>query len=400
MMFVTAPLMPLTTLRELRRLRKYRYLPDPEELLSKRPEGLEGFSDKMKRVLRTALLAQRTGSRRVFEQEMEELLARTATELELADYNVTQLYQLGSLFTSVIPVTVVSVLIFTSLASATSVLLGCAAITLVLGVTIAFGIYPRELAVPAPPLKSLIAAFPIPIIYLILYILGGRGVGVENPLLLSVATGSALLSLVHWMWVKRVSSAYREARELVRRAGTASYNVYAALGIENPEYLLDDKWTGIAGAATASLYMLCLYGGEKLADSLQRLEAYVGEYLDAFVRLREKTRTMMFYALLEASVVSVMYAILVACLYFMSGDVMGGGLEGFEVPTHQMIEEFARTLDPVLLLNALGLAATTAASREGNPALLTLYLPMIAATMWAGYKLGLVMAPQLLGGGV
>ncbi|RLF05170.1 MAG: hypothetical protein DRK00_05070, partial [Thermoprotei archaeon] len=131
LVLLVSPLSPLATLRQLRELGEYEYLPSPEELLvDGEPREL---SDRMRGVLRAALLAQQAGRRSVLEQELDELLARTSAELEVADYHLSQLFQLASLFTTVIPVTLASVVLFTSPAIVAPLLLACAAAAAALG---------------------------------------------------------------------------------------------------------------------------------------------------------------------------------------------------------------------------------------------------------------------------
>jgi len=394
LVLLVSPLMPLVTLRQLKGLREYEYLPDPEEMLSGNP-GFRHLSDKMREVLQTALLAQRAGKRSVLEQKLEELLGKTASELEVSSYHITQLFQFSSLFITVIPVTVVSVVFFISLSLVTNLLLACALIAVVAGGLLGFGVFPRELALPAPPIKSFIAAAPIPLVYLILYMLGRLGVGVECPALLSVAAGSVLLSALQLVWRRRVLSAYREARELVRRAGVASYNVFAALGVVEPEYLLSDKWVGVARAATTSLYMLCLFGGRGLEAALRRLETYVGRYLDYLLRVRGRMRAMFIYGLIETLVVACTYAILVATLQFFGTMPWSAAATGMRMPTQAELAELLCWLDLVLAVDSVALALATAAAREGQPLLFGIYLPPLSGAMWLGYVLGLRLAPLL-----
>ncbi|MCD6357048.1 MAG: hypothetical protein J7L75_00535 [Thermoproteales archaeon] len=390
LVLLVSPLTPLATLRQLRELGEYSYLPDPEELLVREPDAL---GEKMREVLRAALLAQRAGRRSVLEQELDELMARTGMELEVADYHLSQLFQLASLFTTVIPVTLASVVLFTNPGAVAPLLLACAAAAAILGAVAGLGVFPRELALPTPPLKSFTAMVLLPLTYLALVALGMVGVGIECPVLLSTALGSIPLSLTQLSWRQRVLATYREARELVRKAGTASYNVFAALGIKDPAYLLSGRWVGVARAAATSLYMLCLYGGRGLEAALRRLEAYVGRYLDYLLRIRGKTRAMLLYGLLEAAVVAASYAILMATLRYLSS--LPGGAVGVRIPSQAELDAMMEWLDAVLAVDSLALALATAAAREGQPLLFGSYLPALAAVTWAGFTLGLHAAPLL-----
>ena len=390
LLFLVSPLMPLTTLKRLKEIEYYSYLPDPEDLLEKK--RMDNVSGKMREVLEAALQAHQSGSKRIFEEKSEELFSKTAIELKLTEYNISQLFQLASLFTSVIPVTISSILFFTSPSDVFPILSICAILSMLVGGLMGFGVFPRELALTPPPLKSFIMLIGVLVIYIVSSILE-----LERPLLTGVMIGGIPMALVHFFHRKKLISMYKEARELVRRASNASYNIFAALGLEDPEYLLTDRWSSIARSASTALYMLCLYGGDKLGESLQKLELYIGRYLDYLFRIMSKTRTMMFYALIEAAIVSMMYSLTVGSLILL-GSEGGIGVDVLMIPSIRTLEEIDSFLDIVMTLNAFGLALATSSAREGQPLYFSVYLPIIAGAMWAGYGFGNRMALSLVSG--
>lgn len=390
LLLLVSPLMPLTTLKRLREIGYYSYLPSPEDVLEgKRPEGL---SEKAVEVLEATLQSQHSGSRAIFEEKIEELLSRTAVELELAEYNISQLFQLASLFTSVVPVTVASIQFLTNPEEAAPTLIACSVISIIVGGVIGLGLFPRELALVAPSLKTLftflisLAAYPL---YSLLE--------VPHPLLCTFTTAAVPASVLCIQLRRRVLDSFREARKLVRRASMASYNIFSALEIDDPEYLLSPRWSGIARSATTALYMFCLYGGEKIREGLQRLELYIGRYLDYLFRIRERTRVMLIYAVVEAAVVAVMYSMLIGCLKLLGGEE-ATPIELITLPSYAALRSLEKMLDMVLSLNALGLSLATSSAREGQPLYFPMYLPLISGVMLAAYTAGGAVATSIIGG--
>jgi len=383
--FLTSPLSPLTTLYKLRRLGLYTYLPEPSKIFDSLPSGISG---KMKETLKTALLSHKSGSREVIKHKLSEIISRTETELELADYNLTQLYQFISVFTTLVPSIIASVLFFMNLEQGVAVIIGVAILSVFAGF-LGLTVFPSELRIPAPPKRYflfLISAIPL---YLFL--------NFEMKLLFSLTMASSICSLLSWIWLFKKLNVLKDARELVRKAGTASFNVFKALEIEDPDYLLHEKWFGIAKAATTSLYLLALHGGRRLSESLNLLESYCSRYLNALFRIRSKTRVMMFYSIMEALVIAAIYAILVYTLIYFSSMELHGAWGSFYIPSIKEVEMLKNSLDLVLTLNALGLSIATSTSREGNPLYFTLYLPLISLAMWLGYVLAFGYAPTLFG---
>ena len=381
--FLTSPLSPLTTIHRLKRLGLYEYLPEPSKLFDEMPAALSG---KMKETLKTALLSHRSGSREVINQKLSEIISRTETELELADYNLTQLYQFVSVFTTLVPSIIASVLFFMNLEQGIATIIGAAVLSVFAGF-LGLTVFPSELRLPSPPKRYflfLLGAIPL---YLFLKF--------EMRLLLSITFASIATSLLSWIWVWRELKILKEARELVRKACTSVYNIFKALEIDDPDYLLHKRWFGIAKAATTSLYLLALHGSKKLSEILNLLESYCSRYHDALFRIRSKTRVMMFYAMLEALVVSAIYAMLVYTLIFFTSIELHGVAGYFYIPSQAEIVKLRESLDLVLSLNAIGLSIATSSSREGNPLYFVLYLPLIAAAMWIGYTVAFGYAPTL-----
>ncbi|RLE75721.1 MAG: hypothetical protein DRZ80_02300 [Thermoprotei archaeon] len=387
--FLTSPLSPLSTLHKLKRLGLYSYLPEPSQLLDHLPDS---FSSKMRETLRVAILSHKSGSREVINQKLSEVMSRTETELEIADYNISQLYQFISVFTTLVPSIIASVLFFMNLKNGVITIISAALFSVMAGF-LGLTVFPGELRLPSPPKRYLALFLIVAPLYFIF--------NFELKLLLLISLASLIPSFLSWIFLSNKMKILREARELVRKANTTTFNLFKALEIEDPDFLLARRWFGIARAATTSLYLLALHGGGRLSDSLNLLESYYSRYLNALDRIRSKTRVMMFYSVIEALVIAGIYAILVYTLLFFANlpryysEAYTGA---FYIPSTIELEFLKKSLDLVLTLNAFGLSIATSTSREGNPLYFTLYLPVIGFAMWIGYTMAFLYAPQLFGG--
>lgn len=388
LIMLSSPQLPLTTLREVR-AHGFDYLPEPEILYSG-DAGMNGLSDKMKKVLKAAVDAQRSGSRSALEEKMRDVLAELRTALETADYNISNLYSLVSTFTSTVPATIVATMALVG-GGAASTALALTAVGLLLAVLAGLVVFPWEYGVPTPPWKTyapLLCALPI---HLLL-----QWLKVEAPLTLALALGSIPTMLMHFYHSRSELAKLRKAREMVRVAARAVGNPYHALVkeglIREPEELLSEEWRGFARAATLGLWQVLLHGGY---ENLGKLEEYMSQVLEFVNRLRSKTRVFLLYAVVEAAIVGAIYALVIA-----SGSILGEGGEWLARAgiSSAGVEELRAWIDPLLAMVSLTLAAATAGAREGRPHLLPLYLPACAGAVWAAWATAATYAPTLFAG--
>jgi len=389
LVLLSSPQLPLTTLRELQQAGFYTYLPDPETLLFDEGKAVRGLSDRMKRVLEAAVAVQRSGRREALEEKMRDVLSELRAALEMADYNISNMYSVVSTFVSTMASMIVVTLALIG-GGAAAAALGFSAAAALISSLVGLAAYPLEFSVPTPPPKSylpLLLALPL---YLLLGLL-------KAPLSLttSLAAASALPAVLHAYYVRRKIREILRAREMVRAAARAVGNPFHTLVregfIREPEDLLKPA-SGLVSAARLALYQVLLHGGYEL---LERLDDYYSRIVDFILRLRSKTRTFMLYAVLEAVIVSAIYAFTIAVkpLFAAGGAALaqaGLSLAG--------VEELEQGIDHILAAAALALSIATSSAREGKPTLFTIYLPLLAATLAASYLLALSLAPALVGG--
>jgi len=388
LVLLSSPQLPLTTLRELQRAGFYTYLPDPETLLFDEGKAVRGLSDRMRRVLEAAIAVQRSGRREALEEKMRDVLGELRAALEMADYNISNMYSVVSTFVS----TMASMIVVTM------ALVGGGAVPVAVGLSLSgalvsslvgLAVYPLEFSLPTPPWKSYLPLLlALPVYFALLHL------GAPLPLTLSLAAASALPAALHVYYVRREVGEVLRAREMVRAAARAVGNPFHTLVregfVREPEELLKPS-SPLASAASLSLYQVLLHGGYEL---LERLEDYYSRIVDFILRLRSKTRTFMLYAVLEAVIVSAIYAFTIAVkpLFAAGGAALaqaGLSLAG--------VEELEQSIDLVLSSAALALSVATSSAREGKPTLFTIYLPLLAATLAASYLLALSLAPALIG---
>ncbi|MEM4853164.1 MAG: hypothetical protein QXQ60_06335, partial [Thermofilum sp.] len=383
------PQLPLTTLKEVRRY-GFDYLPEPEELYSGDAK-LDGFSDKMKKVLNAAVETQRSGSRSALEEKLRDVLAELRTTLETADYNISNLYSLVSTFTSTVPATIVATVALIG-GGAASTALALTAVGLALALLAGVVIFPWEYGVPSPPWRTYLPMLAVlPLYFMLAYL------GLEAPLTLALAVGSLPTMVLHLYHSRAELRKLEKAREMVRVAARAVGNPYHALVreglIRDPEDLLSPEWRGFARAATLGLWQVLLHGGY---ENLRKLEEYMSQVLDFVSRLRSKTRVFLVYAIIEAAIVGAIYAVVIA-----SGSILtAGGGEWLARTgiTGAGVHELREWIDPILATVSLTLAAATAGAREGRPHLLPLYLPLCAGAVWLAWLLAITYAPYLFAG--
>ncbi|MEM4444797.1 MAG: hypothetical protein QXJ21_05500 [Thermofilum sp.] len=391
LVMLSSPQLPLTTLKEVRRY-GFDYLPEPEELYSGDAK-LDGFSDKMKKVLNAAVETQRSGSRSALEEKLRDVLAELRTTLETADYNISNLYSLVSTFTSTVPATIVATVALIG-GGAASTALTLTIVGLMLALLAGVVIFPWEYGVPSPPWRTYLPMLAAPLLYLLF-----THLGLEAPLTLALAAGSAPTAALHFYHSRAELRRLEKAREMVRVAARAVGNPYHALVreglIRDPEDLLSPEWRGFARAATLGLWQVLLHGGY---ENLRKLEEYMSQVLDFVSRLRSKTRVFLVYALVEAAIVGAIYAVVIS-----SGAILAGGKGGGEWLartgiTGAGVHELREWIDPILATVSLTLAAATAGAREGRPHLLPLYLPLCAGAVWLAWLLAITYAPYLFAG--
>lgn len=388
LVMLSSPQLPLTTLRELRKA-GFDYLPDPEELVSGHAK-LNWLSERMRKILDSAVAAQLSGNRNPLEEKVRDVLAELSTALEATDHNISNLYSLISTFTSVVPVTIVATQALLGGGGAATAL-SMAFIGLLLSMLVGFWVFPWEFGVPAPkprtyaPLLLVIPLYPIFSYF-----------SIPNPFLLSLALGSAPSAILHLHHALSELRKMDKARELVRAAARAVGNPYLVLVREgllrSPEDLLSPEWRGFSRAATLGLWQVLLHGGY---ENLQRLDDYLSRVLEFLKRLRSKTRVFLVYAVIEAAIVAAIYAVILGIepLFAEGGEWMiRAGI------SMSSLRELRERIDQILSLNALTLAVATASAREGRPHLLTMYLPLIAGAVWCFWLVSSTLTPSLIGG--
>jgi hypothetical protein len=248
--------------------------------------------------------------------------------------------------------------------------------------------YPIEYSLPTPPTKSYLPLLSIIPLYLLLSFLGA-----PLPLTLSIALGSIFTSVLQFIYVRRQVKELLDTREMVRVASRAVGSPYRDLKgrfIENPEDLLRPTDNGLVQAVRLALFQVLLHGGYEF---LEKLEEHYSRIVDFILRLRSKTRVFLIYAVIEAVIVSMMYAILVS----VKPLLFGAGAEALATLgiTSAGLDELEQSMDLILSSIALALSIATSSFREGKPTLFTIYMPVIALALYASYMMALAFTPSL-----
>lgn len=383
----SSPLSPLKTLEELREHGFYPYLPTPDDVLDGRYNP--HISGRMREVLEAARRSQMEGDRKALEGLYRKLISGVSTQLELMDYNISQLYQFVSVFTSIVPSVIASVLLFTNPRQLPAVLVGTSLMSVLAGF-LGLAFFPWELRLPGPGMITYIPFTAIPAIYYAL-----ERYSVPNGLLLSTIIASIPASVEGWRYLRRRVDAIDSSCRILEKASSCPWNLFACIGVEEPEEVISGDLFGIAGAASLGVYLLGIYGSEDVQRSVGMLEEAVREYVGALNSLKGKTRIMLFYAMLESGIAAVIYSVLIsAAQYFSSFSSAGAPLY---LPLPREVEGLRRIVDPVLLLCSLGLSIATSSSREGNPLYFPVYLPLTAGATWLGFYIAWVFTPMIVG---
>jgi hypothetical protein len=387
LVMLSSPQQPLTTLKELQARGFYTYLPKPEELLTS-TKPAKGVSDRMKKVLEAAVTVQRSGRRESLEEKLKDVLGGLKATLEMADYNVTNMYTIVSTFLSTMgSMLVVTMAFLGGGAVSTAVILTvlAAIISSFLGLTM----FPLEFSIPTPPWKSYLPLLLFAPAYLILSFLQA-----PLPLTFSLAVAGALPAVLHYYYIRGQVHEILKAREMVRVAARAVGNPYHALVreglIKDPSDLLKPAGSLVV-AARLALHQILLHGGYSF---LERLEDFYSRIVDFLIQLRSKTRVFMVYAIIEAALVSSIYAFTVAVkpLFSEAGEYLAkAGI------TTAGLVELEAGIDYVLAATAIALSVATSSAREGKPTFFTIYLPLLAAVLGLSYIATLAAAPSLFG---
>jgi hypothetical protein len=386
-LLLSSPQSPLTTLRELRA--SFPLLPDPEELIVDFDRATRGLSAEMRKVLKAAVDAQRSGSTSSLEENLRDALVGLAVALEKADYKISRMYEVVSTFLSTMTAMIVALLAFMGGASPTLVALELTAAVAIVSAALGPAIYPLEYSLPAPPLKSYLPLLSAAPLYLALRACA------PFPLTLSLALGSLLTGFLHFTYVRLEVGKVLEAREIVRVARRHSWNARRALVAAGLVRSLEDlkrPERSIAFAARLGVYQILLHGGYEL---LERLEDYYSRLVDFVLRLRSKTRVFLVEAVIEAVIVSVIYGLLVALKPLFAGEyahllaVAGVSAAG--------LEDLSAGIDQVLAATAVALSIATSSAREGKPFFFAVYLPPLALVLLAAFTAAASALPGLLG---
>ena len=379
LMYVS-PLPPFSTIKFLKdRVRGFGWLPNPLK-----DKGYGYFSKSFKELLSTIVLSHRTGSKSVLVEEAERKLRELEGELDILDYNLSQIYQFISIFTSIVPSIVVSTLIFVNFEMSVFIALGLALFS-VFGGLLGYMVYPSELSLSCS-YRSLVFYILVIPFYFVFRLF------TNTPLLLSVLVSSIPVSLVEYMFLRKNLVEMRSTLDRLRRTVSAPLNIFKILKIK-PSKLLETGGNILVKIINASIYLIALHSENKTAYiSLERLYT---KYYETFRKIRQKTRVMFFYSVLEAGISVAIYIFIIVTLLFLSQYEVSTPV--FVIPSQSQLNRFISVLDIIFGLNALALSILTATVREGNALYFSLYLPLILTTMIVSYYVFFTYAPTLFG---
>jgi len=386
LLLIASPLSPLATLEELKERGLYTYLPSVDDILEKNFQ--EGLSEKMREVLYVALDSDREGTKKPLMRLYDKIISNIRVQLELMDYNLSQLYQFISIFITLVPSILFSTVLFINPSYSVSLLLGISIFSFFssfLGLTI----YPCELRLSSPNIKYLLMyLFVIPTYHVISAKL------ICNPLLASITILSFPIMLMTCRKLREKLNLLKYSHELVEKASLCLWNIFECIGIDDPEKLLRKRWYGISKAVATTLYLIGIFGTDDVSDTISGLEKMLREYIKSFNRLRSKTKVMLFYSIIEAAVSASIYAFLLYTLrYFCSLSVTGIPIN---IPSRSFLKYLESIIDITFVLNSISLSIVTATVREGNPLYFIVYLPVIGLSLWFAYDFSLTFIRMLL----
>jgi hypothetical protein len=341
----------------------------------------------MKKVLEAAIAVQRSGRRETLEEKLKDVLGGLKSTLEMADYNVSNMYEIVSTFISTMGSMLVVTMAFMG-GGTVSTAIGLAFLGALVSALIGLTVYPLEFSIPTPPWKSYLPLLLVAPLYLIFSFFK-----IPYPLTISLAVAGALPAVLHYIYIRDQMREIVKSREMIRVAARAVGNPYHALVregfIKDPSDLLKPAGS-LVTAARLALYQILLHGGY---EYLERLEDFYSRIVDFILRLRSKTRIFMMYAIIEAVIVSSIYAFTVATkpLFLEGGEYLtksGINLSG--------LAELESGIDLVLASIAISLSVATSSAREGKPTFFTIYLPLLATLLAVSYTVTLMVAPSFI----
>ena len=373
-----SPLPPLSTIKFLKdRVRGFEWLPNP---LKDKEYGY--FSNSFCELLNTIILSHRTGSRSVLVEEAERRLRELEGELDILDYNLGQIYQFISIFTSIIPSIIVSTLIFVNFDTSVLIALALALFSLFASF-LGYTIYPSELSLKSS-LRTLVFYIAVIPLYFVLRFF------IKTPLMFSILICSIPSGIFSHLYLRKRLREMDLTMDRLRMTVSAPFNIFKVLKIK-PSRLLEIGGNILVKIINASIYLIALHSEDKTAYiSLERLYT---KYYETFRKIRQKTRMMFFYSLLEAGITTAIYVFIVVTLMFLSSYEISTPI--FMIPSGERLNQFISILDIIFGLNSLALSILTATVREGNALYFPLYLPLILITMIVSYIVFFTYAPML-----
>ncbi len=393
LLLAVSPLPPFSTLAEVKSQGLYTYLPDIDEIIEgeiQKDSSQKYISKRMRQVLEAAIIANREGSKEPLIRLYNKFFSEISTQLELMDYNLSQLYQFVSIFITLIPSILFSTMIFIN-SHFSLILLKAISFFSFISSFLGLVIFPWEMMLPSPPYKIFLSfsfVFPLFFLFYNLYM--------NNPLLLALSISSFPLMILSRRYFSSWISLLDDASKKLDDASTCIWNVFECIGVNEPDELLKAKWFGVSKAVMTSLYLLGIYGIESFSYMLSKLENMYNEYLNAFQTLRSKTRVMLFYSVLEVSISAVIYVfILYTVSYFSSISILQN--VPIMIPTKDFVESLKNVVDIILSLNSLSLSILTSIVREGNPMYLGLYLFPICTSVYSSYYFSMFLVKVFFG---
>ena len=370
-----SPLSPLVTLSRLKKLlEEYDYLPDeattPDELKEK------GYAPEFIKLYEASSLASRTGRKESLKHMLDSFLLDLRTSIEMMSYNLDNLMNLLQVVAILIPFEIFCLLIF--LNPRASIV---AIYVTILGVIVALGciyVVKKEYRIKSPKLYTLIPL--VAILFLYLYI------GNISISLLTASVPALILQLMEYV---RYIKEHEKALSIIEKA--ASTRLVKAIGIENPDELLSERYYGFSRTGLIALYMILAHGGSKYYESTSRLLSYMREMMAGFKRVRGFSRQIFIYGLVMAVVAAASVAIAVATVkYFASVSVkVSVPLPGIYIPSQEDLAFIESQVDLFIALCSLTFSIGIASARDGNPLYFPLYLPAVLASSILSYSITL-----------
>jgi len=377
LMYVS-PLPPLSTLKFLRdRVSGFKWLPNP---LKSKANGY--YSKNFWDLMNTVVLSHKTGSKSILIEEVDRKLRGLEGELDILDYNLSQIYQFISIFTSIVPSIVVSTLIFVNFEISRYIALALALFSLGGGL-LGYTIYPSELSLKSSLRILVFYIFVIPLYFVFKFF-------IKTPLMFSILICSIPSGIFSYLYLRKCLQEMDLTLDRLRKTVSAPLNVFKILNIK-PSNLLESKGNILSKIVNASIYLIALHSEDK--GAYIDLERLYTKYYETFRKIRSKTRIMFFYSVLEAAITTAIYVFIIVTLIFLSQYEVSTPV--FMIPSEESLNQFIGILDIIFGLNALALSILTATVREGNALYFSLYLPFILVVMITSYYVFFTYTPLL-----